>query len=40
MLMRPPCKEHLVVDEGQDLPEEFFKYANQYVANAVDRVRG
>ena len=30
-----PCKEHLVVDEGQDLPEEFFKYANQYVANAV-----
>jgi len=27
-----PNKEHLVVDEGQDLPRMFFRYASRYVA--------
>lgn len=30
-----PDREHLVVDEGQDLPEGFFKYASRYVSEAI-----
>ena len=30
-----PDKEHLVVDEGQDLPEGFFGYAARYVSNVM-----
>ena len=30
-----PNKEHLVVDEGQDLPEGFFQYADRYVSKAM-----
>ena len=30
-----PDKEHLVVDEGQDLPEGFFGYATRYVSNVI-----
>ena len=30
-----PDKEHLVVDEGQDLPAGFFQYANRYVSKAM-----
>ena len=30
-----PYKEHLVVDEGQDLPEGFFEYADQHAANVM-----
>jgi superfamily I DNA and RNA helicase len=28
-------KHHLVVDEGQDLPEDFFRYASRHVAGAI-----
>jgi len=28
-------KEHLVVDEGQDLPRMFFRYASRYVAHTM-----
>ena len=30
-----PTKPHLVVDEGQDLPPEFFQYASRYVARTM-----
>lgn len=30
-----PGTEHLVVDEGQDLPEGFFGYASRYVSNVM-----
>ena len=30
-----PDKEHLVVDEGQDLPEGFFGYAARHVSNVM-----
>ena len=30
-----PDKLHLVVDEGQDLPEGFFRYATRHVAKAM-----
>ena len=30
-----PNKPHLVVDEGQDLPSEFFEYASRYVARTM-----
>lgn len=30
-----PNKKHLVMDEGQDLPVEFYRYASQYVAEAM-----
>ena len=30
-----PNKQHLVVDEGQDLPEEFFRYASRHVSRVV-----
>ena len=30
-----PNKEHLVVDEGQDLPRMFFRYASRYVAHTM-----
>lgn len=28
-------REHLVVDEGQDLPEGFFRYASRHVSEAI-----
>ena len=30
-----PSKSHIVVDEGQDLPQGFFKYASRYIARTV-----
>lgn len=30
-----PNKQHLVVDEGQDLPEGFFTYASRHVSEAM-----
>ncbi len=30
-----PNRPHLVVDEGQDLPPEFFEYASRYVARTM-----
>ena len=30
-----PDREHLVVDEGQDLPEGFFRYASRHVSRVV-----
>ncbi|MDD9864449.1 MAG: AAA family ATPase [Gammaproteobacteria bacterium] len=30
-----PNKAHLVIDEGQDLPQMFFRYASRYVANTM-----
>ena len=30
-----PSKSHIVVDEGQDLPQGFFEYASRYVARTV-----
>ena len=30
-----PDREHLVVDEGQDLPEGFFRYASRHVSEAI-----
>ena len=30
-----PDMEHLVVDEGQDLPEGFFRYASRHIAQAL-----
>ena len=30
-----PNKQHLVVDEGQDLPEEFFRYASRHVSRVM-----
>ena len=30
-----PNRPHLVVDEGQDLPQGFFKYASQYVSRTL-----
>ena len=30
-----PSKQHLVVDEGQDLPEGFFRYASRHVSRVV-----
>ena len=27
--------KHLVIDEGQDLPEEFFRYSSRYVASTL-----
>ena len=30
-----PDREHLVVDEGQDLPEGFFRYASRHVSNVM-----
>ena len=29
------CMKHLVVDEGQDLPEGFFRYASRHVSNVM-----
>ena len=28
-------RKHLVIDEGQDLPEEFFRYGSRYVASTL-----
>ena len=30
-----PDRQHLVVDEGQDLPEEFFRYVSRYVSRRM-----
>jgi superfamily I DNA/RNA helicase len=30
-----PTLDHLVIDEGQDLPEGFFRYASRHVARAL-----
>ena len=30
-----PNRKHLVVDEGQDLPEGFYRYASEYVAETM-----
>lgn len=30
-----PDKDHLVVDEGQDLPEGFFRYASRHIAQTL-----
>ena len=30
-----PNRKHLLVDEGQDLPEGFYRYASQYVAKTM-----
>ncbi len=30
-----PNRRHLVVDEGQDLPEDFFRYASRHVARTM-----
>ena len=30
-----PERKHLVIDEGQDLPEEFFRYGSRYVASTL-----
>ena len=30
-----PNRPHLVVDEGQDLPREFFEYASRYVSRTI-----
>ena len=30
-----PDREHLVVDEGQDLPEGLFRYASRHVSNVI-----
>ena len=30
-----PTRSHMVVDEGQDLPSEFFRYASRYAAKTL-----